>query len=760
MKKLFSIMLALAMVFTTTPLLSYAVDEAADSSETPALEVVESAEDEAVEPTEVVPEAPAVMADGNGESPDGDGEGDGEEGDSTATDPGEPLIDEFDKDNSIWVFYDESDPHDDPHFKDRVLSASFKAEKGYVYFVTASVNDPEDWETDYESETIVTKGDTVLDSYTGDDYNHAWLEGSAIQDGDVVTVSLKNATAEQGDYSIGICRGLPYTVSELPSSVTVGLGKVLEDADETEPDEDSGYYYWAEYSIDNENIASIEPVYYIDCVSLNIKGKTPGKTVVTATLPNGRQYRCTVTVSPALKVKAKTIRIKESFANSLIGYKGRITWSTSNKAVATVSSKGVIRGVKKGTATITAKAGGKTYKCTVKVLNPVLSKTSLTPLVGQKYKLTVKGGNGTIKWSSSNKAVATVTSKGVVAAKKAGSATITAVRNGIKMTCKVTVVKKISINNTSELDMVLGADGNNEYVELSVKGGIGDVTWSIDDESVAKLGNEDGDYYVEAVSVGETVIRASRDGKTATCRVYVTAGENISFCDIWELPMDVDIYYHEDDWKVKVVPKVTGYITVKATEGTGSVRLEDEDEDTLSEDIYIAEDDPYAFLGVKAGRTYYLAFADGAEYINTEGLDEDDDGVWNEDGLREAEVSVSKSTNKCGYSKMANAKTIKRGALVKGVFYGGDERAQWYKFKLTRPAKVRIRFHNVVHQAAYITLYQGSKIVRGGGPHWYDYDEYETFYTTGGNLKAGTYYIRITPDRDYYCTGWYTLKWY
>ena len=47
----------------------------------------------------------------------------------------------------------------------------------------------------------------------------------------------------------------------------------------------------------------------------------------------------------------------------------KVTWSSNNKAVATVSSGGVVKGIKAGTATITARTvNGKTAKCVVTVI--------------------------------------------------------------------------------------------------------------------------------------------------------------------------------------------------------------------------------------------------------------------------------------------------------------------------------------------------------------------------------------------------------
>ena len=126
-----------------------------------------------------------------------------------------------------------------------------------------------------------------------------------------------------------------------------------------------------------------------------------------------------------------------------------VTWSSSNTAVATVKD-GKVTAVKAGTATITAKAGGKSATCTVTVTKATvavtsvtLDKTSLSLKVNEELTLTatVKPDNATDKtvtWSSSNTSVATVTG-GTVKGIKAGTATITAKAGGQSATCQVTV---------------------------------------------------------------------------------------------------------------------------------------------------------------------------------------------------------------------------------------------------------------------------------------------------------------------------------
>ena len=123
---------------------------------------------------------------------------------------------------------------------------------------------------------------------------------------------------------------------------------------------------------------------------------------------------------------------------------GTVTWKSSNTKVATVDSKGVVTAKAAGTANITATLGGKTatYKVTVKNAMTI-NKTAVTVYAGgtpAKYTLKATSAlGGTVKYATNNKNVATVDSKGVVTAKKAGTAVITATAGKCKVTCKVTV---------------------------------------------------------------------------------------------------------------------------------------------------------------------------------------------------------------------------------------------------------------------------------------------------------------------------------
>lgn len=152
----------------------------------------------------------------------------------------------------------------------------------------------------------------------------------------------------------------------------------------------------------------------------------------------------TVYVSAAtIGLNKKTLSLEQgkTYVLEVTGTKSKVTWKSSNKSIATVSSKGKVTAKSPGTAKITATVGGKKYTCkvTVKKVTVALNKKSLSLEQEQTYVLKIKGTESKVTWKSSDKTIATVTSKGKVTAKSPGTAKITATVDGKKYTCKVTV---------------------------------------------------------------------------------------------------------------------------------------------------------------------------------------------------------------------------------------------------------------------------------------------------------------------------------
>lgn len=170
-----------------------------------------------------------------------------------------------------------------------------------------------------------------------------------------------------------------------------------------------------------------------------------------------------------------------------------VTWTSSNTAVATVTN-GVVRAVGAGTADITAvTANNKQATCTVQVVDYSLSKSELAMNVGDREKLEVTDGTKALKaaWSSSNTAVATVSTAGEVEAAGRGNAVITAkLPNGLELTCQVTVsseLKSITFQKT-EATLEVGASDSLTVIYMPAdEAGSCEVEWISSAPEVAKV---------------------------------------------------------------------------------------------------------------------------------------------------------------------------------------------------------------------------------------------------------------------------------
>ena len=273
-----------------------------------------------------------------------------------------------------------------------------------------------------------------------------------------------------------------------------------------------------------------------------------GRAQVTATTKDGSKLTaaCNVTVSARAEsltfdVGKKTIGIGETFMLVPVvkpeGASPRLTWKSSDPAVAYVDANGRVEGFKTGTADITATTtdgSDLTATCRVTVIKYVssisLSESEISLFAGETIKLTATvnptdATNRKLAWTSTDEAVATV-EDGTVTARGNGSALIVATStdgSSIEAICHVTVTTPVSSIALSETQIEMRPGDFKVLTATVLPESASDktLTWTSSAPAVADVQNG----IVLAYSNGTALVTAAAtdgSGTTATCKVTVS----------------------------------------------------------------------------------------------------------------------------------------------------------------------------------------------------------------------------------------------
>ena len=368
--------------------------------------------------------------------------------------------------------------------------------------------------------TAVKNGNAVI-TVTSDD-NNTIYDFCKVKVGKPVLVASVSVTPEETKLKVGATCQL--NVSVLPSN-----------ADKRS----------VSYESSNPNVAAVSD-------NGLVTAKASGVATITVTAKDGSGKKATSTVTvwqpvTGVTVSEKTIvipkgNVKPIFASvvpATADEKG-LVFKTSNATVATVSNEGVVTGVNEGWATITicAKENEAIYTtCTVKVGLPVYVESITLDIatadmwVGSTRQLgvSVLPANADIKdvsYGSSDNTVATVSSTGLISAKKSGTVKITVTAtdgSGKSATCTVNVKQRVTSISISPNGYTL-TKGSIKQLKANVgpdDAANKEVTWSSSNPAVAAVS---ADGHVTAVNEGSCFITAtSKDDPSikASCTIVV-----------------------------------------------------------------------------------------------------------------------------------------------------------------------------------------------------------------------------------------------
>ncbi|MDR0197469.1 MAG: endo-1,4-beta-xylanase [Oscillospiraceae bacterium] len=184
---------------------------------------------------------------------------------------------------------------------------------------------------------------------------------------------------------------------------------------------------------------------------------------------------------PKLNKTSRTLVPGETYALKLSNAAASVTWSSSDSKVATVSKTGKVTAAANGKAVITAKSGGKSYKCAITVQRNRVKYAKSTIETGETLSCALLGKNTEkVKWSSADTKIASVSSKGVVTGKSAGKTKIT-VSFGTRTRSFTVTVKKAAKASASTL----------KGAYASIFGYVGTAAYTSGREAVSSLKNAD-----------------------------------------------------------------------------------------------------------------------------------------------------------------------------------------------------------------------------------------------------------------------------
>lgn len=221
----------------------------------------------------------------------------------------------------------------------------------------------------------------------------------------------------------------------------------------------------------------------------------------------------TVAVVPAsaasVKLSRSSISLTKGYSTTLSvsGTTSKVTWSTGNKNVATVSSKGKVVGKKVGSTYIYAKVNSSTLKCKVNVVagKIAVGQSSVELEPGDTTKIRIKAlGTHSLSVSTTDKSVVKASWSGAKFSGNYINLTLKAVGSGsarVKVYAKnypKSVYKYIDVDVIGEDDDDIIDDGNGDNDNTTVSG---NIQSSVSSVSVAEGSSQSFTVYASSASV-------------------------------------------------------------------------------------------------------------------------------------------------------------------------------------------------------------------------------------------------------------------
>ncbi|MDE6208514.1 MAG: Ig-like domain-containing protein [Lachnospiraceae bacterium] len=398
------------------------------------------------------------------------------------------------------------------------------------------------------SYTILPEGDGVNRNVTWSSSNEevATVDSNGlvtfVAPGKATIICQTVDTGVDGSNLIDTCEfyvNQPVTSVKLDyTDVTLRIGDTFRLTAEVNPEDATNKTLW--WSSSNTDVITVDETGFITASG------SGNATVIVQSADSGVIDVCNVSVyqpveTVTLNTHEMSVRKGTIFwLNAVAGPEGAVNktiiWTSSDESIATVDASGMVTALNPGECSIiaTSQDTGISDKCVLRVTEPVtgiyLNATEAYLYTGEKFVIipTVEpldADDKSVTYLSSDPAVATVDSNGIVTGVSGGSAIIlvTTVERGLVASMKVTVyefVTSIKINNSSPY--INNGVTRRLTVDVAPKTATNQgVTWSSSNPSIIRVSSNGN---ITAVGYGTAIITATAtDGSGISDSVIITS---------------------------------------------------------------------------------------------------------------------------------------------------------------------------------------------------------------------------------------------
>ena len=365
--------------------------------------------------------------------------------------------------------------------------------------------------------------------------------------GSTTITATDGATSIVGSTALYVTTSSLVSISVTPSNPSVGLGN-------TQPFIATGTYADTStadltssvtWSLSDPTVASISagglatPIQTGTTTITATSGSVGGSTLLTVAASSLVSIAVTPLTPSVPQGNTQQFIATGTFTDSSTqNLTSSVTWTSSNTAVATIGSNGLVTSLATGSTTIRATSGvfGET---TLTIVASVVESILVTPVspsiaLGNTVQMAATGiyTNGSTPdltslaaWSSSAPGVVTISSGGLVTSVAIGTATLSATFDSVIGSTPVSVTTSLlvsiavtPINSTVDLGNTAPFTATGTYTDSSVLDLTASATWSSSNEMVVTI---DVAGLATAVSVGKVTVTATVGGVTDSTQLSV-----------------------------------------------------------------------------------------------------------------------------------------------------------------------------------------------------------------------------------------------